>query len=1578
MLLIIYNKKICREYLLPNIHDADYCIELSQREFGIKSDVRVTLQRSQRGWEFVENGRDVIKEGNNVVSRVILVDGLILKVTTPAKDILYMIVAGGNPGLNVMKKLYLSKVGRVTVGSGEDNGIRYNFNDLTSSNHACFFRQGNTWYVTDNSKNGLFVNHQKIQETVRLNLGDEIYLFGLRLLYMGDLLLVGANCGVLDINPNAIPRLDPIEIRERPEETIQKKEEVYYNRSPRNLPSIFSSPVEIEGPPAPKQLKQKPAYMVIGPAFTMAIPMMLGCLMAVYASSVRGTGSSAFMYTGLITAGGAAIVGTIWAVLNLNYSRKEAAEDEALRFNSYSNYLIEIANTLRSQYQHNTIAMNKMYPAASEVLSYGRGSSALWNRNFTHKDFLYVRLGLGERPFQVEITVPKEKFSLINDALANKPRDIKNEYSILKQVPVGINLQEKRLVGLIGGPGKRGCLGTMQVIAAQIAATHCYTDVKMVFIYDENEKDVLDEWECMRWFPHVWSEDRGIRYLAANELEIHDIFFDLHSIVRTRAEEAERPGTRNGATVPRPHYILFISDPSVLEGELLAKYVYDAKPEYGLTTIMMVETLAQLPNACETVIENTPNGYVLYDLMDIDQEHRIPYIPDKVTGNQLLAFGQSLADIRVKELEISSEIPSSLTFLEMYNVKTLAELEVEDRWRRNRSYNSMRALIGKKAGNSDCYLDIHEKFHGPHGLIAGTTGSGKSETLQTWILSLAVNFSPEDVSFFIIDFKGGGMANLFSNLPHLAGQISNLSGNQVSRAMISIKSENRRRQAIFAQYGVNNINLYTNLYKSHEADLPIPHLFIIIDEFAELKHEEPEFMQELISVAQVGRSLGVHLILATQRPNGTVDDNIRSNAKFRLCLRVQDRQDSIDMLHKPDAAFLTQAGRCYLQVGNDELFELFQSGYSGAIYSDVQEKTHSAALITRSGKTTIVGGRKPAIQIDGGARKQKTQLDAVIEYLGQLAEKMGYAKSPQLWLPVLGKSIFLDDLTENEQDLTEKDHHYIVGRGWYDNMKEGWNIRTVMGTYDDPEQQAQRPLVLDLSENGHLALLGGVVSGKSTFLQTMVYSLIRKYTPDQLVFYLIDFSSHMMTPFENAPHVGGVVTELQEDKLKKFFHMLNEIMNSRRALFSGGNYNQYVQAYGIRLPAICVILDNYSSFREKTNNAYENIILRLAREGIGYGIYFVLSSAGFGHADIPTRLGDSFRYVISLEQTDKFKYMDALRRTRLTIIPESNIKGRGLAPVGERVLEFQTALALPAHSDFERSQLIEKMCLSMKEEWTGRCADAIPEIPANPTYTLISQDPRYQTQIADTRWLPYGYRMQDASILGLDLSRNFSFIIAGKARTGKTNVLKLMIHAAAAKKASICIIEKGGGARLELDKLSAQYGADYVTDSSELYRYLVDLKPEFVARNKVKHALVLEGAEDQEIFDAVKKERPIFIFAADMTDFMTMAYKPAQGVPAFAPFLENIADKGALHNIYIIGCLKIDDVALLGGYRAFNLMTAYKKGMYLGGPLAQQRLFTFQNLGPQVLQRVIKKGFAYVSDDEEEGCGVEAVIPIAK
>jgi len=883
----------------------------------------------------------------------------------------------------------------------------------------------------------------------------------------------------------------------------------------------------------------------------------------------------------------------------------------------------------------------------------------------------------------------------------------------------------------------------------------------------------------------------------------------------------------------------------------------------------------------------------------------------------------------------------------------------------------MKVLVGKKSGNQDCYLDIHEKFHGPHGLVAGTTGSGKSETLQTYILSLAVNFSPEDVGFFIIDFKGGGMANLFSDIPHLSGQISNLSGNMVHRAMISIKSENERRQRLFSEYGVNNINLYTKLYKNHETEVAIPHLFIIIDEFAELKREEPDFMRELISVAQVGRSLGVHLILATQKPSGTVDDNIWSNSRFRLCLRVQDRQDSNDMLHKPDAAFLTQAGRCYLQVGNDEIYELFQSGYSGGIYDENEERqAASAVLLTRTGKAELSGGRKRKVKentADGKPKKEKTQLEAVIEHLKEVASKNHYKKTSQLWLPVLKSELYLSELPGYQESCYHD--------GQWKHAEGRWSLNTLIGMYDDPHNQIQNPVSVNLSEGGHHAVCGSVVSGKSTFMQTMVFSFIRKYSPEILQLYLLDYSSHMLAPFEKAPHVGGIVFDNQEEKATKFIHMLLTMMDERKKMFQGGNYSQYVQAYGIKIPAIMIIIDNFAAFREKTKNAYDDDILRLVREGVGYGMFLVVTAAGFGMAEIPSRIGDNIRTVISLEMADKYKYMEVMRVTKIPILPETDVRGRGLINVDGRILEFQTALSVNAEDDFKRSQKIEAYCEDMALHWNGTAARPIPEIPEKPTLEILKRDEQYQRMVCSEEWMPVGYRMEDASVYGIDLSRIYCYAITGKSRTGKTNTLKVLLSAACGKKGNICVVEDKTS---ELKKLSDDLSLKYISDSKELFLYFKELLPEFSRRNKKKRELLEQGYEESEVFEYMKKEEPIFIFLADLGDFLRMVYKPEEGVGNMSGFVENILEKGSLHYIYFFGCLKAEDQSLLSAYRAYSLYVSYKKGIHLGGNLAQQKLFSFQNVSFTLQTKGMKKGMGYVPDDEEESIGVEVVIPLAK
>ena len=1563
MILLIYNEKICREILLPNVYDTDWPVELSHAAYDLKTDITIRLEnmggvwylRRGTGYEIVRLGEMDDEDG--------FVEGAVSEIRTDRGETIYIVASRSQTGFNVMKKYDLANTDHsITIGSKEDNTICYRFRGLISGQHLKISRSGNAWVMTDTSTNGVFVDTRRVKGTFRLDFGEHISFFGFHCIFLGAYLLIGCNCGNLTVNEE---RLHPAPVSSEDDRAIvaEKREHTtqYFNRAPRNRTALYRDKIEIEAPPQPKQDKQKPTYLIIGPAFSMAIPMVIGCLMMILASYLSrksgGTmGASPFLFMGLTIAIGAAVVGAVWAVLNLKYDKQQKLAEEEQRFNAYSSYLVAIAGRLREYYIYNTDSLKRRYPSASKCLGYNRNSPALWNRNTTHEDFLFQRLGLGEQDFQVDITIPRERFSLVSDSLQDRPAQIKEEFRKLVNVPVGVSLIDHKLLGIAGPSDRHGATSLMQVIAAGIAASHSYTDVKMVFLYDEKDKDSLPDWECMRWLPHVWSEDRKIRFMSGNRIEQSEILFHLANVIRSRAEKGYARDNRN--TIPKPYYIIFVSKPSLLQGELLTKYIYDKNASYGITAVLMAENLQQLPNACDVVIENDNYFHGIIDLNRDDTKRKQPVHFDHVERSALEAFGKRLANINIKEVEVNTEIPDRLGFLEMYGVHRPEDLNVAENWRKNRTYNSMKALVGRKAGGADCYLDIHEKAHGPHGLIAGTTGSGKSETLQTYILSLAVNYSPDDVNFFIIDYKGGGMANLFTGLPHLAGKITNLSGNQVHRAMISIKSENLRRQKLFAHYGVNHINAYTRLYKEHQADVPIPHLFIVIDEFAELKREEPDFMRELISVAQVGRSLGVHLILATQKPSGTVDDNIKANAKFRLCLRVQDRQDSTDMLGRPDAAYLTQAGRCYLQVGNDEIFELFQSGYSGSIYTGEVQIASAASMIGRTGRVELMG--RPVREADEGA-KAVTEMDAVIKHLRTTAFNEGYDTSAQLWMPVLSDHIVL------------KERSF---RDWAEQERNKWELRAVVGRYDDPANQMQGDLSIDFAEDGHLAVCGNVVSGKSTFLQTMIYSLITAYSPEHLQMYILDYSGQMLTTYAGAPHVGGIVTDSQPDRADKLFVMLDSIMNERKQTLKGGNFAQFRQNQGEKMPAILIVIDNYASFREKTADKFDARISRLIREGIGYGIYMAISSAGFGMSEIPTRIGDHINNVISLEQQDKYKYMEVLRQSRLQLLPEGGIKGRGLAVLGDKILEFQTALCLDEEDDFSRGQKIEQLCEEMSSAWNGILPGKIPEIPDNPRMDQLSEEPGYSEAIGDTGLLPFAYDAVDASVYSLKLINHYCLAVTGRARTGRTTILRSIIYSAVRKDSDVVILEKKKGDFSRLEQDAEVYGCTYAGNNAEIYKYFSSLLPEFSRRNKKKQELIKAGHTEEEIYAEMMKERPVFIFIDDLADLIHMAYKPDAGVGSISGFLENILEKGKGHAIYFIAGLKVEDEAMLTAYKAYNFFISYKRGMVAGGNLQGQQLLQFQNILFTEQAKPRKKGYVFVSDDEDESVGHAVVVPV--
>lgn len=430
-------------------------------------------------------------------------------------------------------------------------------------------------------------------------------------------------------------------------------------------------------------------------------------------------------------------------------------------------------------------------------------------------------------------------------------------------------------------------------------------------------------------------------------------------------------------------------------------------------------------------------------------------------------FSRQLSNFKVWENASNAAIPDMLTFLDMYKTSRVEDLDMYHKWLENRTYESMRSLIGQKAGEQPVYLDIHEKYHGPHGLVAGTTGSGKSETLQTYILSLVLNYHPHEVAFILIDYKGGGMAQSFIGLPHLAGVITNLGGNQTTRALLSINAEIKRRQHTFNEYKIKHIDAYIELYRNGEAEEPMPHLLIIADEFAELKKEQPDFVRALVSAARVGHSLGINLILATQKPSGVVDDEIWSNTRFRICLRVADKQDSNEMLKRTDAAYITGTGRGFLQVGNDEIFDEFQSGWSGAPYTPEvpfnDDSKAKAVIIGLTGKPEAVKKKKKK---KGDNVKKFTQLDAMVQYAANLAEENHIKPLRQIWLPPLPGIFYLDDL-----ELT-----------WDEKQ-----IKLPVGLADDPQNQRQFPVYLDFIRDGHLLICGSAGSGKTSLVQTILY-----------------------------------------------------------------------------------------------------------------------------------------------------------------------------------------------------------------------------------------------------------------------------------------------------------------------------------------------------------------------------------------------------------------------------------------------------------------------------------------------------------
>lgn len=1094
-----------------------------------------------------------------------------------------------------------------------------------------------------------------------------------------------------------------------------------FNRNTRIKSVLPDDKIPVLDPPAAPQKPSGSIIMKLLPALAMlAVTVVLRGLM----SSTGGT----YVWISVCTMS----IGIITSVVGIISERKKYKTDTADRTEKYNGYIVRKENQIQDYRKEERDLLNEtFYSLEDEVAMVNDFSANLFNRSPSDADFLEIRLGTGCNKATREVDFKKQEKLECTDQLANKPEEIAQKYEYIENTPITLPLYKKNAVGVVGA--RHYLYNALKTITFDLAIRHYYTDLSLFYILDECR---IEQFGWLRLLPHVQNTQVGGRNIVCDSDSRNSLFEFLYKELSRR--EAENAGSYH-------QMVVFVYDDFGLKRHPISRFI-EKSASLGVNFIFFEENEEFLPNGCSDVIRllDHEKGTIISS-QDHTKKKDFSYttVSDEIASRLVT----KLAPIYCDEVSLEGSLTKSITLYELLNILNVDDINLSENWAKSMVYKSMAAPLGVKSKNEIVYLDLNEKHHGPHGLVAGTTGSGKSEILQSYILSMATLFHPYEVGFVIIDFKGGGMVNQFKNLPHLIGAITNIDGREINRSLLSIKAELRKRQALFAEYGVNHVDAYIKLYKKGETKIPLPHLILIVDEFAELKMDQPEFMKELISAARIGRSLGVHLILATQKPSGVVDAQIWSNSKFKLCLKVQNKEDSNEVLKTPLAAEIKEPGRAYLQVGNNEIFDLFQSAYSGASNSADDSKSKKSFTIHQldlPGRHTPVYTRK----VEKSSEDKETQLTAIVNYVAAYCSKEGIERLPGICLPPLTDIVDYTKATDTHDD-----------------------IRTVvpLGVYDDPDNQYQGEVTMDLLD-GNTVIVGSSQYGKTNLLQTMIRGMSEYYSPSAINIYILDFGSMALNVFDSLNHVGGVVLATEDEKLKNFMRMIRMEMKTRKEIFSKmgiTSFASYKEAGHTDIPHIVIMIDNFIALKELYPE-YEDDILNICREGVAVGISLVITSLQTNGISYKYMSNFSNRICLYCNQGDEYgSLFDKCR------MEPKNIPGRGLVAINKVIYEYQTYLAFEGIKEIERVEKIKSYIAAVNSKYAGVNARRIPEVPQNLDMKYVG-DNIGNVALKDMQ-VPIGIDYDSVEFTTIDLCKAVTIGVTGREGYGKTNFTKLLV-----------------------------------------------------------------------------------------------------------------------------------------------------------------------------------------------------------
>ncbi|MFJ1609812.1 type VII secretion protein EccCa [Streptomyces sp. NPDC088253] len=1032
----------------------------------------------------------------------------------------------------------------------------------------------------------------------------------------------------------------------------------------------------------------------------------------------------------------------------------------------YLSYLSQIRRTALDTGKAQRDAQYYLHPSPEQLWALVAEGSRVWERRPGDEDFAQVRIGLGPQSLATPLVSPETgPVEQLEPLTAGAMQRFVATHGVLDSLPMAVSLRAFYHVTVSGDP--QSVRASARALAGSLASLHSPDDLTIVVAAGREE---LSHWEWAKWLPHVQLSDTvdgaGSRRLIGSDSR------ELEQLLATRL--TGRPRFHPNATpLPdEPHIVV------VLDGLSLPPDSVLAAPE-GLQGVTVVEVVPDDLSGARGDLSIVVQPHALH----LESGHGIVYegTPDALSYESAEALARQLAPLRVASGGDDDEpLLANLEFTDLLNLGDAASVDTKRTWRARSLAERLRVPIGVGEDGRPVMLDLKEAAQegmGPHGLCVGATGSGKSELLRTLVLGLAVTHSSETLNFVLADFKGGATFAGMAQMPHVAAVITNLADDLtlVDRMGDSIRGELNRRQEMLRDAGnYANIHDYEKARAAGAPLQPIPSLVLVIDEFSELLTAKPDFIEMFVQIGRIGRSLGVHLLLASQRLEEGRLRGLETYLSYRIGLRTFSAAESRAALGVPDAYELPNVpGSGFLKFGTDEMVRFKAAYVSGVYRTGPTRSSLGGALPVDRRPVLFTAAQVPVRYVAVPQQREETPetddalADTVLDVIVRRLEAQGPA-AHQVWLPPLDSPPSLDGLLPGLAA--------VQGRGLTQPGYEGAGRLVVpVGLVDKPYEQRRDPLWVDFSgAAGHMQIVGGPQSGKSTLLRSLIASFALTHTPHEVQFYGLDFGGGGMAAVAGLPHVGGVASRLDPEKVRRTVAEVYGVMTRREEYFRSSGISSIAEFRTKRARGqisvtdqpwgdVFLVIDGWGNFRADYE-AVESVVLDIAARGLGYGIHLVLTASR--SMEVRANLKDHLMNRLELRLGDT---MDSELDRKVAVNVPTGVPGRGQAP-GK--LHFMGAVPRidGLTSDTDLADATAALATEVSRHWQ---APGAPEVRLLPREFPAQQLP--PGGHSPRRGVAFALDEDNLEPVFVDFEQDPFFLVFGESESGKSNLLRLLI-----------------------------------------------------------------------------------------------------------------------------------------------------------------------------------------------------------